>query len=110
MMRTARSVLWQVPEMIGCLHERLGSWEEAEFVRLVPRLRLALADLTPRECDQIARAVAERAGVKRLEIAVSGKFTAEDMTLAVDINRRVAGTLKRDGLADWSREGGAHAQ
>jgi len=40
----------------------MSSLAEDDFLRLVPHLRLAFADLAPRETDQVARAVAERLG------------------------------------------------
>lgn len=102
LLATARSVLWQVPDIIAAIHSELGLWDEERFVRLVPQLRLAMADLTPQECDQIAQAVALHAGVKKLEMATSSVFSSFDMATAVDINRRVDESLRRDQLADWS--------
>ena len=48
LLRTARSVLWQVPEAIRSIHQVLRNWNEDQFVHQLPHLRLAFADLTPR--------------------------------------------------------------
>ena len=43
--------------MIRSIHDVFRDWQEDQFVRQLPHLRLAFADLTPRECDQVARLV-----------------------------------------------------
>ena len=51
LMKTARNVLWQVPGILNAVNEVLCGWDDDRFVKLLPLLRLALADLTPRESD-----------------------------------------------------------
>jgi hypothetical protein len=98
LLRTARSALWQIPQLIEQIHRVLGDWDEPTFIEQLPLMRLALADLTPRECDRVARTVAARAGVERLSVGRDRRFSEADLLRAVDLNRRVADTLARDGL------------
>ncbi len=62
LLHSARSVLWLVPEIVHGVHGVLRNWDEDRFVAALPELRLAFADLTPRECDQVARTVTQIAG------------------------------------------------
>jgi hypothetical protein len=101
LMRTTRSALWQVPDVLRSLHELLSEWEEEHFIRQLPNLRLAFADLTPRECDQVAREVATQAGVASLKPVEATKFTSADMLQGAEVNRRVLEGLRRDGLEDF---------
>jgi hypothetical protein len=96
-LRTARNVLWQVPEVIASIHELLRQWEEGHFVRQLPALRLAFADLTPRECDRVAKEVARHGGVEQLPM-IQSKFTSADMIHGAEINRRLMDALRQDGL------------
>src|SRR5262249_28934249 len=73
---SARDVLWQAPEAIRAIHQVLREWDEESFVRQLPHLRLAFADLTPRECDQVARLAARQAGVAELELIMSSEFSS----------------------------------
>jgi hypothetical protein len=101
LLRTARSVLWQVPEVLASLHEVLRQWEEEHFIRQLPNLRLAFADLTPRECDRVARAVAVHAGAEELTLTTQTEFAEADLVRALEVNRLVAEALKRDGLEEF---------
>ncbi len=98
LMRTARSVLWRAPAAIDAVHEVLRSWTEDQFVSQVPNMRLAFADLTPRECDELAACVARRFGIQPPRAAVSGAFSESDLLLAIDIEARLKRALQRDGL------------
>ena len=104
LLRTARSVLWLVPEVLDCLHRTLCDWEEDRFVDALPELRLAFADLTPRECDLVARRVAgiagdEEASQSLAKGALEG-FNEQDLMRAIAVNRQVLDLLKQDGLED----------
>jgi Family of unknown function (DUF5682) len=101
LLRTARNILWQVPEAIRSIHGVLRDWEEEHFVRQLPHLRLAFADLTPRECDQVAQLVAENAGVTELKLIHSSDYSSADMLRGAEVNRRVLEGLRRDGLEDF---------
>jgi hypothetical protein len=101
LLRTARSALWQVPEVLRTLHEVLAGWEEEHFIRQLPNLRLAFADLTPRECDQVAQQVAGQAGVAKLDLVEATDFTSADMLRGAEVNRLVLEGLGQDGLEDF---------
>ncbi|MFI5458281.1 MAG: DUF5682 family protein [Isosphaerales bacterium] len=98
---SARSVLWQVPEAIRSIHRVLREWDEELFVRQLPHLRLAFADLTPRECDHVAHLVASEGGVAELTLITSSEYSSADLIRGADVNRRVMEGLKRDGLEEF---------
>lgn len=100
LLRSARSALWLVPELLTPLHDALRSWDEDHFVRALPDLRLAFADLTPRESDRVAGAVLARAGVAGPAPRAPDLtgFSESDLLRGAEINRRVLDTLRRDGL------------
>lgn len=98
LLKTARNVLWEVPECLACLQEVLRGWEENRFIKLLPLLRLALADLTPRETDQIAKRVATLLGAESLQAAYLPDVGAHEMLRAVEVNRLVRESLVADGL------------
>ncbi len=98
MLKTARNVLWEVPECLACLQAVLRGWDESRFIKLLPLLRLALSDLTPRETDQIARRVAALLGAENLQAAYLPDVSAQEMLRAVEVNRLVRASLAADGL------------
>src|SRR4030095_3103180 len=51
LLKTCREAAWQNVELVRSLDEIIAGWDEKEFISSLPNLRLALADLTPRETD-----------------------------------------------------------
>ena len=98
LLKTARTALWQISGVLECVTEVLGQWEEDRFVKMLPLLRLALSDLTPRETDHVAREVAALLGSESLAVPHLADVGAEEMLRAVEVNRLVRETLKADGL------------
>jgi hypothetical protein len=98
LLKTARSALWQVTGVIECLSEVLTGWDEETFVKMLPLLRLALADLTPRETDRVAKRVAAVLGAETLGVAYLPDMGAAEMLRAVEVNRLVRAALLADGL------------
>ena len=72
---------------------------------VLPELRLAFADLTPRECDQVARCVAELTGdanaAARLATGELDGFHEGDLLRGVAVNRQLVELLRQDGLEDY---------
>jgi hypothetical protein len=105
LLHTARSVLWLVPDVLKSLHEVLRAWEEDRFVSVLPELRLAFADLTPRECDHVARSVAEVVGEAGLVTTMApvelDGFHEHDLLRGVAVNRQVLELLRQDSLEDY---------
>ncbi|HEV3022135.1 MAG TPA: DUF5682 family protein, partial [Pirellulales bacterium] len=102
LLRAARHVLWQVPGVLDAINELLKQWSEDEFVKLLPLLRLALSDLTPQECDRVAREVAGLLGIDRLSAPMLFDVAADEMLRGVEVNRRMQASLAADGLEQWS--------
>jgi hypothetical protein len=101
-LRAARSVCWQVPEVAGALNLTLRTLSEDNFVALLPHLRLAFADLTPRECDAVAKVVAALVGGRGLLPTRAEDFSERHMLQAVQINARVLRQLTEDGLEAYA--------
>jgi hypothetical protein len=101
LMRTARGILWSEPDCLAALDSPMRKLPEDDFLRLVPHLRLAFADLAPRETDRLAHAVAERMGVAAFAAPRMHQVTEADAVRAFSVERMVEESLRKDGLDDW---------
>jgi hypothetical protein len=99
LLRTNRPCLWQVLPLLTALNEAVCAWDEGQFVRLLPELRLAFADLTAHEADLVARTVAEQVGARSAPSLLITGASPQDLLLGAALNQRVEATLARDGLA-----------
>jgi hypothetical protein len=100
-MVTSRQAAWQSPELVQAVDECMMAWSEDEFVAALPEMRLAFANLTPRETEKVAGAVAGLYSLPDI-----GKLVHHDTTTArLEAHRRmtelVIEALRRDGLGLW---------
>ena len=98
-LRAARSACWREGSLLDAVHDTLVGLPEAEFIEVLPHLRLAFADLTPRECDRVAQAVAARTGMAA-PLSERLPATEEDVVLGLRVDRLVGESLARDGLLE----------
>jgi len=99
-LRASRSVLWQVPEVLETVHQLIGSWDEAGFLRALPRLRLAFSGLSPRETDRLGHLVAAKTGVEDLQPLDLRDIAEADLLAGLEVDRRLREALARDGLLE----------
>ncbi len=104
LLRTCRELAWRQPALVETVNALLGSWSEDEFIERIPHLRMAFADLTPKETDQVAAVVAASCGGEKLGSLHRTEATEADMLFAVRINAAVGRSLVEDGLGDWTEE------
>ena len=95
----ARELLWTLPAILDALDDVIAGLDEADFVALLPYLRLALMPLDPREIDRLAEDVAARSGWTpgsvRVDIGISEIELAQNLAL----DKQLADVLVRDGVA-----------
>jgi Family of unknown function (DUF5682) len=101
LLKTCREAAWQNLPLIHALDEIIGGWEESDFISALPSLRLALADLTPRETDKVAALVASLHGRTQLGGLVQMQVTEWQLELNRRATALVLEILEKDGLAQW---------
>lgn len=98
---TAREAVWQASGLVEELDRRLTGWAEPTFLRALPDLRLAFADLTPRETDRVAEIVATLHGGVRPDVGVRHDVGEQTVAANLALSQLVAEALERDGLGAW---------
>jgi len=101
LLTTAREAAWQASGLVEELDRRLTGWAEPTFLRVLPSLRLAFADLTPRETDRVAEIVAALHGGERPDVGVRHDVGEQEMAANLALSQLVAEALERDGLGAW---------
>jgi hypothetical protein len=98
---TAREAVWQASGLVEELDAWLTGWDEAAFLRALPDLRLAFADLTPRETDRVAEIVAALHGGARPDVSVRHDVDEQTVAANLALSQLVADAAERDGLGAW---------
>jgi Family of unknown function (DUF5682) len=101
LLKTCREAAWQNLQLIHSLDEIIASWDEEEFITSLPSLRLALADLTPRETDKVAARVASLHGKEELGAVTEFRITEGELEFNRQLTALVLRSLKDDGLSHW---------
>lgn len=98
---TARETVWQSVGLVEELDGRLTGWDQQTFLRTLPDLRLAFADLTPAETDRVAESVAALHGGEKPDIAVRRDVDEQSVAAAALLSQQIVEALERDGLGAW---------
>jgi len=101
LLRACRELAWRQPALAEAVDKLLAAWSEEEFIQRIPHLRMAFADLAPREADQVASVVAGLHGGKPIDLLHRFELSEADMLAAVSVNAVVQKTLNEDGLGSW---------
>lgn len=99
----SRELLWRLPGLVDETDAILARLDEAEFIELLPHLRLALSALDPRETDRLAEAVARGLGRSAGEVQGALQLGFSEAEVAANLHRseRIRGIVEADGLGAW---------
>ena len=98
LLHTARETAWQQAEVLKVIDQLLARWDESSFVASLPDLRLAFAEMTPRETDRIAEAVARLHGEEDLGGLLHHDLSEEQLQANLALSSAVGEVLVADGL------------
>jgi hypothetical protein len=101
LLRACRELAWRMPALAEAVEKLLATWSEEEFIERIPHLRMAFADLTPREADQVATVVAQLHGGEKIGSLHRPEMSEAEMLAAVRLNALVEKALNEDGLGSW---------
>ncbi|HWB61607.1 MAG TPA: DUF5682 family protein, partial [Chthoniobacteraceae bacterium] len=97
---TCRETAWQNRAFLDAINGLLAGCDEADFLRALPELRLAFANLTPRETDKVGEAVASIHGRDELGGMMNFDLTEAELERSHRLSQAVLKSLRADGLAD----------
>ena len=101
LLRACRELAWRQPALVEAVEKLLQAWNEDEFIQRIPHLRMAFADLTPREADQVAGVVASLHGGEKVGTLHRPDISEAEALAAAHVNTVVKKALEDDGLASW---------
>ena len=105
LLATCREAAWQNAPLLRTLDGLLSGWDETEFLRALPELRLAFSGFTPRETDRVAAGVAALHGAAELGNLDRRDVRAADFDFHGRVSAAVLESLRADGLGAWLEPG-----
>ena len=102
MLFTAPELLWGDSDLLKVVDRVLTGMSEAEFLELLPHIRLAFTSLNPRDADKLAGLLADAHGGSVADFSVrSTSLTTADLGRGVEAEAALRRALVADGLANW---------
>jgi hypothetical protein len=101
LLRACRELAWRQPAIVEAVENLLATWSEEAFIQRLPHLRMAFADLTPRETEQVAAVVAGLHGGEKIGVLQRPDLSEAEMLTAARVNALVKQALGDDGLGSW---------
>ncbi|MBD2801056.1 4-aminobutyrate aminotransferase [Xenorhabdus sp. M] len=101
-MRTAPELVIKTPILVDHLNQLLGEWDDPRFIQILPDLRFAFSQLTPKQNEELSRYIAGEIGLPTHELALlQTEFSAEQMLEATRLNHQLQSRLSEQQLLGW---------
>jgi hypothetical protein len=85
-LRVARGRIGREPELLAMVTERFLAWDESEFIEVLPALRLAFTQLSPRESRDLAHRLVEE---EAYELTLDLPWSAQELALAASLRQEL---------------------
>lgn len=95
-LQVARSALTAEPELLAMVSEQVLSWDEDEFLTSLPALRLAFAQLNPRETQELATQLKPN-NAASLPLDLTLTLSDDDLSKARYLQQQLPAALQRWG-------------
>lgn len=101
-MRTAPELVLRIPLLIDMLNQLLSEWDEGRFIQVLPDLRFAFSQLTPKQNAQMAQYVAQDMAIEAKELTLhQTEFNEQQMMEVIQLEQQLQSQLIELGLQDW---------
>lgn len=111
-MRTAPELVVRLPLLIEQLNELLNGWDDARFIQVLPDLRFAFSQLTPKQNAQMARVVAQKLSLETQDLTLhQTQFNQQELLQSMELEQKIQHQLTQQGVIRWfdeSTEGQSH--
>lgn len=104
-MRTAPELVVRLPLLIEQLNELLNGWDDARFIQVLPDLRFAFSQLTPKQNAQMARVVAQKLSLETQDLTLhQTQFNQQELLQAMELEQKIQHQLTQQGVIGWFDE------
>lgn len=102
LMRTAPELIIKTPRLIDKLNGMISQWDDDRFLHVLPDLRFAFSQLTPKQNATLANAIAEQCGFSEPEMHLwQTDFTEQEMLQTMQLNQKLQQQLAENDLLSW---------
>ncbi|MBL0866803.1 4-aminobutyrate aminotransferase [Pectobacterium carotovorum] len=109
LMRAAPELIIKTPRLVDELNALMSQWDDDRFLHVLPDLRFAFSQLTPKQNATLANYIAEQCGFSEPEMHLwQTDFTEQEMLQTMQLNQKLKQQLAENDLLSWyEKEKGA---
>ncbi len=101
-MRTAPELALRLPLLIDSLNRYLAGWDEQQFIGILPELRFAFSQLTPKQNANVASYIADITQSNAQDLSLHQvEFSDAQLLTALHLDQQLQQSLSAQGLWDW---------
>ncbi|VEB69883.1 Uncharacterised protein [Providencia rustigianii] len=101
-MRTAPELVVRLPLLIELLNQLLSQWDDNRFIQVLPDLRFAFSQLTPKQNANMARVVAQKLSIETHDLTLhQAQFNQQQLLQAMELEQKIQQQLADQGLTGW---------
>ncbi|MBL8150600.1 MAG: hypothetical protein JNN15_11795, partial [Blastocatellia bacterium] len=100
LLKSCKELAWN-RGLLELIDRKLGSYDEKEFMNILPQIRLAFSSLTPRETDRVAEIVARICLRDSVDETITSFLADDDILTAAKVDEEVTLLLLHDYLDDF---------
>ena len=101
-MRTAPELVTRMPLLIELLNQLLSQWDDNRFIQVLPDLRFAFSQLTPKQNAQMAQFIANHLAIDTQSLTLhQTEFNQNQMLQAIQLEQKIQQQLAEQGLQGW---------
>lgn len=101
-MRTAPELVVRLPLLIELLNQLLSQWDDNRFIQVLPDLRFAFSQLTPKQNANMARVVAQKLSIETHDLTLhQAQFNQQQLLQAMELEQKIQQQLADQGLIGW---------
>ncbi|EKT62982.1 DUF5682 family protein [Providencia burhodogranariea] len=104
-MRAAPELVIRMPLLVDLLNQLLSQWDEQRFIQVLPDLRFAFSQLTPKLNAQMAHYIAQELAIDSQQLTLhQTEFSEKQLLDALRIEQKLLSQLTEQGLQGWFDE------
>ncbi|MWP61641.1 DUF5682 family protein [Gilliamella sp. Pas-s25] len=104
-MQCAPELIIHSSQLLTSLDELLAHWEQEQFIKILPDLRLAFTQLTPKQNAMIAEKISKKYNAQKEKLSFQQyKFSDEDLQKSLSLELSVCQHIEQQQLQDWFKQ------
>lgn len=104
-MQCAPELIIHSSQLLTSLDELLANWKQDQFIEILPDLRLAFTQLTPKQNAIIAEKISKKYSAEKEDMSIEQyRFSEEELRKTLSLELSISQYIHQQQLQDWFKQ------